>query len=61
MNKMIVNSDKFHAIVLNKKRWDLRNTNLQVEDKVIKLISSVELLGNQIDDMLDFNLHISKI
>ena len=55
MNKMIGNLDKFHAIVLNKKRSDLRNTNLQVDDKVIKLISSVELLGIQIDDMLNFN------
>ena len=27
MNKMIVNSDKFQAIVLNKKRSDLTNTN----------------------------------
>ena len=59
MNKMIGNPDKFHAIVLNKKCSDLRNTNLQVDDKVIKLISSVELLGIQIDDMLNFNLHIS--
>ena len=59
MNKMIGNTNKFHAIVLNKKRSDLRNTNLQVDDKVIKLISSVELLGIHIDDMLSFNLHIS--
>ena len=59
MNKMIGNPDKFHAIVLNKKRWDLRNINLQVDDNVIKLISPVELLGIQIDDILNFNLHIS--
>ena len=59
MNKMIGNPDKFHAIVLNKKRSDLRNTNLQVDDKVIKLISSVELLGIQIGDIVNFNLHIS--
>ena len=59
MNKMIRNPDKFHAIVLNKKRSDLRNTNLQVDDKVIKLISSVELLGIQIDDIVNFNLPIS--
>ena len=57
MNKMIVNPDKFQAIVLNKKRSDLTNTNFQVDNQVIKSVSSVELLGIQIDD----KLHISKI
>ena len=61
MNKMIVNPDKFQAIVLNKKRSDLTNTNLQVDIQVIKSVSSVELLGIQIDDKLNFNPHISKI
>ena len=60
MNKMIVNPDKFQAIVLNKKRSDLTNTNFQVDNQVIKLVSSIELLGIQIDDKLNFNLHISK-
>ena len=58
MNKMIVNPNKFQAIVLNKKRSDLANTNF---NKVIKTVSSVEFLGIQIDDKLNFNLHISKI
>ena len=61
MNKMIVNPDKFQAMVLNKKRFDLTNTNFQVDNQVIKLVSSVELLGIQIDDKLNFNLYISKI
>ena len=61
MNKMIVNPDKFQAIVLNKKRSDLTNTNFQVDNQVIKSVSSVELLGIQIDDKLNFNLDISKI
>ena len=61
MNKMIVNSDKIQVIVLNKKRSDLTNTNFQVDNQVIKSVSSVELLGIQIDDKLNFNLHISKI
>ena len=52
MNKMIVNPDKFQAIVLNKKRSDQTNTNFQVDNQVIKLVSSVELLGIQIDDKL---------
>ena len=61
MNKMIVNPDKYQAIVLNKKRSNLTKTNFHVYNQVIKLVSSVELLGIQIDDKLNFNLHISKI
>ena len=61
MNKMIVNPDKLQAIVSNKKRSSLANTNFQVDNQVIKSVSSVELLGIQIDDKLNFNLHISKI
>ena len=61
MNKMIVNRDKFQAIVLNKKRSDLTNTNFQVDNQVIKSVSSVQLLAIQIDDKLNFNLQISKI
>ena len=60
MNKMIVNPDKSQVIVLNK-RSDLTNTNFKVDNQVIKLVSSVELPGIQIDDKLNFNLHISKI
>ena len=61
MNKMIVNPDKFQAIVLNKKRSDLTNTNFQVDNQVIKSVSPVELLGIQIDDKLNFNIYITKI
>ena len=57
MSKMIVHPDKFQAIVLNKKRSDLTNTNFQVDNQVIKSVSSVELLGIQIDDKLNFSLH----
>ena len=39
----------------------LTNANFQVDNQVIKSVSSVELLGIQIDDKLNFNLHISKI
>ena len=61
MNKMILNPDKFQAIVLNKKHSDLTNTNFQVDNQMIELVSSVDLLGIQIDDKLNFNLRISKI
>ena len=55
MNKMIVNLDKFQAIVLNKKPSDLTNANFQVDNQMIKSASSGELLGIQIDDKLNFN------
>ena len=58
MNEMI---DKFQAIVLNKKRSDLTNTNFQADNQVIKSVSSVELLGIQIDEKFNFNPYISKI
>ena len=61
MNKMIVNPEKSQAIVLNKKRSDLTNTNFRVDNQVIKSVSSVELLAIQKDDKLNFDLHISKI
>ena len=57
INKIIVNPDKFQAIVLNKKRSNLTNTNFQVDNQVIKSVSSVELLGIQTND----KFHISKI
>ena len=61
MNKIIANPDKFQAIVLHKKRSNLTNTNFQVDNQVIKSVSSVELLRIQTDGKLNFNLHISKI
>ena len=41
MNKMIVNPDKFQAIILNKERYDLTNTNFQFDNQVIKSVLSV--------------------
>ena len=61
MNKMIEKPDKFQAIVLNKKRSDLTNTNFQAYNQVIKSVSSVELLGIQIYDKQNFNHNNSKI
>ena len=61
MNKMIVHPDKFQATALNKKRSDHTNANFQLDNQVIKLVSSVELLGIQIDCKLNFSLRISKI
>ena len=60
-NKMIVNPDKFQAILLDKRKSDHTNQHIVVDSQNIKVVSSVELLGIQIDDKLNFNLHISNI
>ena len=61
MNKMIKKPDKFQAIVLNKKCSDLTNANFQANNQVIKSVTALEIFGIQIDDKVNFNLHISKI
>ena len=59
VNKMMVNPVRYQAIVINRKHSDITNTSFQVDKLVIKSVSSMELLGIQIDDKL--NLRISKI
>ena len=62
-NKMVVNPDKFQAILLYKGRSD--NTNIEVEIGIKKIRStlSVKLFGvhSYIDDKLNFNEQINKI
>ena len=60
-NKMIVNPDKFQAILLDKKKSDLSKRILVIDDENVLSVSSVKLLGIQVDDKLNFNLHISNI
>ena len=47
--------------LLDKRKSDHRNQCIAVNHQNIKVVSSVELLGIQIDDKLNFNLHISNI
>ena len=58
---MMVNPGKFQAIIIDKKKKCHTNETLKIGDKIIKASSSVKLLGVQIDDQLNFNLHISNI
>ena len=60
-NKTIVNPDKFQAILLDKRKSGHTNQRIAVDNQYIKVVSSVELLGIQIDDKLESNLHISNI
>ena len=58
---MIVNPGKFQAIIIDKKKKCFTNETLKIGDKIIKDSSSLKLLGVQIDDQLNFNLHIFNI
>ena len=57
-NQMIVNPDKFQIIILDKKKGDHTNENVVLDNKKIKTVPLVELLGIQLDDKLTFSPHI---
>ena len=61
INKMVVNPDKFQAIILDKRKRDHTDEHIIVDNQQIKVVSSVKLLGLQLDHKLNFNLHISNI
>ena len=58
---MVVNPDKFQAIVLGKRKRDHTDECITVDNQQIKVVSSVKRLRLQLDDKLNFNLHISNI
>ena len=60
-NQTIVNPDKFQVIIIVKKKGDHTNENVVIDNKQIKTVPSVELLGIQLDDQLNFIPHISNI
>ena len=55
---MVVNSDKFQAIILNRKEAQASH-KLIIDNKEIKTTNSIKLLGTNIDHQLRFNEHIS--
>ena len=57
-NQMIVNPDKFQILILDKKKEDHTNENVVIDNKKIKTVPLVELLGIQLDDKLTFSPHI---
>ena len=58
---MIINPDKFQAIILYKKKFNFTSISLTIDNRTIKSVPSVELLGIHLDGKLNFNLHISNI
>ena len=59
-NQMIVNPDKFEAMVLGRHKQK-EKINLNINEAEIKGQNSVTLLGVEIDNELNFNNHISNI
>ena len=57
-NEMVVNSDKFQAIILNKKEAQATH-QLIIDNKEIKTTNSIKLLGININYQIKFNEHIS--
>ena len=60
-NTMVVNPDKFQAIMLEKQKRDHTNERITFDNQQMKVMWSVKLLGVRLDDKLNFNLHISNI
>ena len=60
-NKMIVNPDKFQAVVLDKRTSNNTEVKCITGSEQIQAVPSVDVLGMTIDDKLNFNLHIDKI
>ena len=60
-NKMIAHPEKFQAIILDKRKHDYSNDTIKFDNKTVETVSSVRLLGIQLDDKLKFSLHFSNI
>ena len=58
---MIVNTDKFQAILMNKRREEQITHKLKIYNNEIEATKSAKLLGIEIDNQLSFNQHISKL
>ena len=58
--KMIVNPDKFQAVVLDKCRSNNIEVKFIIGSGQIQTVPSVDILGIMIDDKLNFDLHIDK-
>ena len=58
---MIVNPEKFQDIILDKKKTNHTQETIKIDNKAVKVKSSIKLLGVQIDAELNFNLHIANI
>ena len=58
---MTVNPETFQVIIIDKKKVDHTNEKVAIDNKQIKSVPSIELLGIQSDNKLTFSRHISNI
>ena len=58
---MIVNPEKFQAIKLDEQKHDYSNETIKFDNKTVETVSSARLLGIQLDDKVNFSLHVSNI
>ena len=58
---MIVNPGKFQAIIFDNHKGNYTNQIINIDQKEIKAVSKVKLLGIEIDDKLNFNHNINNI
>ena len=60
-NKMIVNPEKFQAIILDKQKHNFSNMTIKFYNKTIEIVSSVRLLYVELDNKLNLSRHVSNI
>ena len=58
---MTVNPETFQVIIIHKKKVDHTNEKVAIDNKQIKSVPSIELLGIQLDNKLTFSPHINNI
>ena len=58
-NKITVNSDKFQAVINDKRRRDHTNEETLIDQQNLGVVSSEKPFGVQLHDKLNFSLHIS--
>ena len=60
-NSMIVNPEKFLAIIIDRKNQKNNSQKLTVDEKVTTSFENVTLLGLEVNSKLNFDEHVSKL
>ena len=58
---LIVNPAKFWEIIFDKNKGNHTNEIINIDEKEVKVISNVKVLGTEINDKLTSNRHIKNI
>ena len=60
-NKMVVNPHKFKAIIISNNKFDHILSGFSIGNDTVTIEQSVRVLGTDLDNRLNFNLHIREI